>query len=275
MKQLIGFTAAIGVLVVSLFFPLAQAIYLQSSISLTSFGTIAHAEGEIYWKADFEEGTFYDVLDGGLGGYGSVDHQPDAGSEVTIVTDSFKGNYAAKCNVWDAGAGEMWSNRAELSRWKPHRDLEEAYYGVALKLGPNFHPPDTWSVITQLRTMDTQTDDRLLMEVHWNTGELMFVYWFPDPEYNRPWQDNVPVPIGEWFTVVIYARFTENGNYKLWVNEELVLNVDGDFRFRGDRVGPNFKAGVYVHTSSTQDKYVIVDEMTSASTYELALPQRE
>ena len=277
MKPFLGVSTVLVVFFVSLSYPFAKASDFQSSISISSSGMVVLTgnNGEIYWKGDAEEGTFDDWIGDGGGHRGH--HPPD--SEVTIITNPvYKGTYAVKCRVINAGGEDENSNRAQVKRHEPMKNLQEAYYGAALYLSPNFGG-GSHQLIMGFKHVDPAKGNFCNLQV--DRAGYLCIQRKHDPDAEGPgrietlWRDEVPAPVGKWFTAVFYLRLTENGEIKFWKNGVLVFSINGDFRsMEGQAPGPNFYAGLYEDPAITKDQYVIVDEMICASTYELALPRR-
>ena len=280
MKPFLGVSTVLVVFFVSLSYPFAKASDFQSSISISSSGRVVLTgrQGEIYWKGDAEEGNFYDWRDAGIGYGGSAQFDlPD--SKVKIVTRRvFKGTYAVKCKVMNAGGEQPNSNRAQVRRREPMQNLEEAYYGAALYLSPNFGG-GSHQIIMGFKHVDPAKGNFCNLQVD-GRGYLR-IQRKHDPDAEGPdriqtlWRDEVPAPVGKWFTAVFYLRATKDGKIKCWKNGVLVFRINGDFRsMESQAPGPNFYAGLYEDPAITKDQYVLVDEMICASTYQLALPRR-
>jgi hypothetical protein len=243
---------------------LLLGIFLASSVRLADSETPA-----VYWSANFESGNFFEITNNGGGQV-----QRDAGaSSVLITSNVFNGSYALNSSVNIApGGGNIHS---KVVRWSPIRDLSVAYYGAALYLPFDFDVSSnygaSWVNIMQLHTLDgayalpaclimTKSHGQIEMTLYSKSWDnLEHVYW------------NGPSIIGEWFTVVFYCEFKENGNLTLWINNVQVASVIGDFRTGDSYNGPFFDTGIYQdYTSPAQ--YVLSDDMIVASTLELATP---
>lgn len=267
-------TVAIGFLV------LLSCLELQTSYSLLSSsaqvpnnGTIVYDQGVVYWKADFEEGTFYDITNAGMGWGGEL--QTGGNGKISIVASPvFKGNYACRAEVTATGV----QSYAKPVRWAPMEDYTEAYYGAALYISPDFGVTTSgWTNIMQLHEtpsgsgvyvyISPMRDSKGVMHLSLRTQQ-------PAGTYAELWRDTNPLPVGKWFTVVFYAKLTTNGLLNCWIDGQPVTG--GPFSRNlaatsGQYQGPAFDAGIY-QSYDCPANYVICDELICASTLEAATP---
>jgi hypothetical protein len=186
----------------------------------------------------------------------------------------FKGNYASRAEIVTPPSSGV--SHAKALRWNPIADITEAYYGVALYLSPGFTiPRGGWANIAQIHEMkSTGLALQYLAVIRGSDGT---------PHLRLRSQDNaggyhdygvdIPAPRGEWFTVVFHVRHTIDGQLKLWINNQLIGNVMGDFSNTDPvtHVAGFFDAGLYQNYICPA-QYVIFDEMIVASTLEAATP---
>ena len=264
----------------------AASLTITQTISLQGQISPSQSTGVVYWKADFEEGTFYDITDAGFSWGG--DTQIDSPySQISIATSPvFKGNYACKSQVItpppigyvSPDSGQTGIVHAKALRWYPIYNLTEAYYGAAIYLSPGFSTvtggANSWVNIMQVHGMSglalpafiiiTKTSGGFLMmnlETKSNTGASS-VLW------------NTSAIVGQWFTVVFHLKFAteENGGIlEMWLNGNKVASQTGDYTPGGAYNSGFFDTGIY-QSYACPAQYVISDEMTVASTLELATP---
>jgi hypothetical protein len=239
-----------------------------ANYALASQGQILPLTGTVYWSSSFETGTFSDFSGGG-----TIQDVSAPYVTSTIVTSPvFKGKYACKSAVVTPPSSGIV--RAKSIEWNPMRNMPEAYFGAALYLPANFNVgPSNWVNIMQLHCMSdsasglpaciimTKSNGILKMNLYQQTASGQQIFH---------WTGNAI--LGQWFTIVIYCNFVQNGHCSLWINGNLVFNQDGDYR-TGDTtyVGAFFDTGIYQNYDSPA-QYVISDDMICASTLSLATP---
>jgi hypothetical protein len=243
-----------------------------TTYTISSSGTITAAPtGTVYWRTGFETGTYSEISSGGVAQLASAPY-----AKLSIVTSPvFKGTYASRADVVSKPSSGIV--RAKAIRWDPIRNLPQAYFGAALYLPSNFDVSTSanWVNIMQLHVMSdsasglpaciimTKSNGVLKMNLYQKTvGGSEIYHW------------SGPAIVGQWFTVVIYCHFVQNGHCSLWVNGNLVFDQAGDYR-TGD---PNY-VGAFCDTGIYEDyrspvQYVVSDEMIIASTLAAATPVR-
>lgn len=264
----------------------------SSSRNISSYGMISYGA---VWRTGFEDPTFSEF---GTLPDGVVIQDPAVGSTVTLVTNPvFNGKTAAKCQLEHPELGTYESNKAMAARVKETRSMLEGYYGCAFWLPPNFNVKGGggWIglVIHQLHTNWYGDNFVELVIVSpesspntYEPGEtgLKFrlrcrLHGPPSTMYGDLWIGEAGgVPLGRWFTVVVYLRATQNGEVKLWIDEELKSRTLGDFRTDNwdeapvEHRGCQFCCGLY-ESPNDYPQYLILDEMICATTLGGATPQ--
>jgi hypothetical protein len=238
----------------------------------------------LFWSADFEEGTYYDIDDAGYpfasggtrlvqwnGEYGSA--PSIAGASVDLETEIvFSGSYASRSAFTQDTVGTC---RAEVARWAPTRDYADAYYGVALYLSTGFRVPypDGWCVVLQLLEPSEPWRRLAILELTESDEDyLHFRLTQNRGVWNELWEDTVPAPTGQWLRIVIHLNIAVNGQLELWINDILRASLSGDFSSQDVYPGPQFKSGIYAENVPAQ--YLLVDEMRCGDSYADARPQR-
>lgn len=262
------------------FFPNIMGLSYTSS-SVYSYGVIKNTNEIIYWSASFETGDFSEVDPGGR-----LAHNPP-GTDVSVVTDPvYKGNYAMKANIEDPSTDVfgLGTTRAEIAKWKQTdnskylHDLQKAYYGVAIYLPSDFDIPSdssSWHIIFQLHEAGNDSlGNRVrgiftVLQVK-NRGDLDVFYFQTqiDADHVKRWEDTNPVPLGRWFTVIVYLDASVNGVVKLWIDSDLKGEWYDNFSSKG-YVGPHVQAGLYQDINDAANT-VYIDNLVVASTYEKA-----
>jgi hypothetical protein len=225
----------------------------------------------VYWKAGFETGTFSEILNGGEPQLVSPPY-----AAMSIVTSPvFKGTYACKSSVVSQPSSGIV--RAKAIKWSPVRDYAAAYFGAALYLPSNFNVSASanWVNIMQLHCMSDSASGLPACIIMTKVGGVLKMTLYQKTSTNQEifhWIGN-PI-LGQWFTVVIYCHFVQNGHCSLWINDSLVFDQDGDYR-TGDSSYPGafFDTGIYQDYRSPP-QYVVSDEMIVASTLAEATPVR-
>jgi hypothetical protein len=228
--------------------------------------------GTVYWKADFEQGNFYDITNAGIGSGGEV--QTEAGtSTIQIIADNvFSGNYAVKATVLSQGG----LNHAKALRWEPMRNLYQAYYGAALYIPTDFNVvyPSGWANIMQVHDSNGSNVEAYLAVVGSSSGVMHLSLRSQNPNYVELWRDPNPIPLGSWFTAVFYVNWQQNGQVCLWINNSLVVNATGDFSCKDGYPSGFFDAGIYLgaNTPNPLPQSITFDDMICASTLQAATP---
>ena len=238
----------------------------------------------VYWKADFEEGNFYDITDAGYGSGGQTQVDSPYSSIAVESNNVFQGNYACKSqvitpppsNYVSQPSGSTGIVHAKALRWNPIDSLTETYYGAALYLSPGFSTvaggANSWVNIMQIHGMsDTNALPAFLVITKSSSGTLLMNLDTKthDGTSSRIW--SAPAIVGQWFTAVFYLRSTTNGELSLWINGQKVADHTGDYTMGGASVGGFFDTGIYQSYLSPA-QYVLSDDMIVASTLEAATP---
>ena len=262
---------------------ITQTISLQGQISPSPPSEV------VFWKADFETGTYYDFTDAGYNWGGETQEEPPY-SALTIITNPvFKGQYACKAEVItpppsdyvSTPSGQIGLIHAKALRWHPIDTLTEAYYGAALYLSPGFSTieggANSWVNVIQVHGLgDSLALPAYLIISKTTSHVLKFNVETKDQigTTTRFWQGDAIV--GQWFTIVFHLKFTTEANggiLECWINGNKIASRTGDYTVGGAYASGFFDAGIYQSYLSPA-QYVLIDEMIVASTLEAATPLR-
>jgi hypothetical protein len=236
--------------------------------------------GQIYWNAKFEYGNF-DEITSNSGG----EVQSDYGtSSILESTNVFSGVYSVKNSINTPPSSGV--THTKLVRWGVVKDTPQYYFGAALYIPPSFTVSTAsganWCNIMQLHCKsDSALGLPACIILSNYDGTIKMSLYQKDYSGNEHtyWTSNAP--IGQWFRVVLYAEFEQNGHLAMWLSTARSGQLtDSDLVYSGVvdlRTGDNF-AGAFIDTGIYQDyrspaQYILSDSMTVASALDAATPE--
>jgi hypothetical protein len=236
----------------------------------------------LYWKETFESGAVdqADVIyrtSSEDGGWSNPLGDP-VGSVVQVVASPvFKGSRACKYLLAEPCPSGGF-RCAGIKKWIGLDDKNELYFGAALYVPSSFETFEAassgWAEIMQMQENGRDS---------WRQFALLFIGRDPGQPLigqirndfagvsARNLCDAFQIPKDRWFTGVMYYKGGINGNIKFWLDGVLVCDHYEDFS-DSDSVGPGCDVSIYAG-SIAAGAYIVVDEITAASTLALATPQ--
>jgi hypothetical protein len=238
------------------------------------------SSGHIYWSANFDSGNFNEIT---ASSGGEVQSNSGAASALETI-NVFSGSYSAKNSINTPPSSGI--THTKLIRWTVIQDTPQFYFGAALYL-PNTLSVSTssganWCNIMQMHCKSDSANGLPACIILSNVGGIIKMSLYQKDLNNVEhtyWTANAP--LGQWFRVVIYAEFKQNGNLTMWLSTDrngAMTNSNRVFSGIADlRTGDTF-AGPFVDTGIYQDyrspaQYTLSDSMIVASTLALATPQ--
>lgn len=198
----------------------------------------------IYWATDNETGDFSDWW---------IDQEDEAvfnntgpGNEVTITREAaVSGQYALKMEVWDI---DRYERACRIFRWSEH--LQEGYFSSWLML-PIIPKVNGWNNIFQVKKKDYENniiDPTFVHQLSYDPtiggGRLVLDRWGGESAI-EPLRDPPVIMANEWFHIEWYYKDgVDNGELKVWVNDELIWNLE-DVNTRG--VDPDIQWGLALY----------------------------
>jgi hypothetical protein len=266
-------------LIFALFFSLQSSnASITVSQSFVTQGQIS--SGQIYWSANFDNGNFNEITSNSGG-----EVQSNSGAtSILETTNVFSGSYSVKNSVDKPPSSGIIHTK--LIRWTVIQDTPQFYFGAALYI-PNTFTVSTssganWCNIMQMHCKSDSANGLPACIILSNVGGIIKMSLYQKDLNNVEhtyWTANAP--LGQWFRVVIYAEFKQNGNLTMWLSTDrdgAMTNSNRVFSGIADlRTGDSF-AGPFVDTGIYQDyrspaQYTLSDSMIVASTLSLATPQ--
>jgi hypothetical protein len=246
-----------------------------------SFVTQGHiSSGQIYWSANFDNGNFNEIT---ANSGGEVQSNSGATSSLE-TTNVFSGSYSVKNSVDTPTSSGI--THTKLIRGSVLQDTPQFYFGAALYLPKTFSVSTAsganWCNIMQMHCKSDSANGLPACIILSNVGGIIKMSLYQKDLNNIEhiyWTANAP--LGQWFRVVIYAEFKQNGNLTMWLSTDRSgAMTDSNRVFSGIadlRTGDIF-AGPFVDTGIYQDyrspsQYTLSDSMIVASTLSLASPQ--
>jgi hypothetical protein len=239
------------------------------SINIKYDGQIDQVTPTIYAKIDFSTGDLSQINQ--LGG---ITADPPISTCQIQSAITRVGNYAMVSNQSDPGVLPGTSNRAKavLSELG-NLHLTEAYYGLSVYLPTTlnaqkwvqifeesqFDPRNgTWPHIAQLQLCTINGTLRLNVL----KGQIA--------PYDSLWTSAYPIPLGQWIDFVIYVKLAENGEVKVWQNDNLVADVLYATAISGLQPAAWPEFGLYQDHTNPPGNSVIDGRFVAANTYALA-----
>jgi hypothetical protein len=241
----------------------------------TPLPTAAPASGTVYWKGDFEEGSFVDLTGGGNIANGQA--QVTSGASMKVQTSNvFAGHYAVQTTV----SSSSGINHAKAISWTPSRDISNYYFGAALYLPSDFVSKigiSGWVNVMQIHGMTGNDVPAALIANRLSDGTVKFTLWsmINGGTWRVVWQDTVNVSdyLGKWFTVMMHIDSSSKGMLELWINGNWKVTNYSNYASSDQYASGFVDAGIYVGAGTTNSlpMTVYIDNMVLASNYNSAL----
>jgi hypothetical protein len=249
---------------------ITKAIVTQGQIS----------SGQIFWSANFDSGNFNEITASSGG-----EVQSNSGATSTLeTTNVFSGTYSANNSINTPPSSGIIHTK--LIRWSAIQDTPQFYFGAALYISKTLTVSTAsganWCNIMQMHCKSDSANGLPACIILSNSGGVVKMSLYQKDLNNVEhtyWTANAP--LGQWFRVVIYGEFKENGNLTMWLSTERngaitdsnrVFSGIADLRTGDSFAGPFIDTGIYQDYRSPA-QYTLSDSMIVASTLALATPQ--
>ncbi len=271
------------ILILSLSLLLSIGIQTGNSSTTVSKSVTAQGQvssGQVYWSAFFDNGNFNEIVNGG-----EVQTYPSSSNSGSVLesTNVFNGAYSANSSINNPPASGVV--RSKLIRWNVMQDTPQFYFGAALYIPSTFSisPSANWCNIMQMHCKSDDASGLPACIILCNQSGMLKMYLYQKDSTggeNQYWIDNAP--LNQWFRVVIYAEFKQNGNLTMWLSTSTTgALTDANKVHTGIhdlRTGDPTCDGAFIDTGIYQDyrsprNYILSDSMIVASTLSLATPQ--
>lgn len=232
----------------------------------------------IYWATSNESGDFSDWRTDQDGE--AVFNNDGPGNEVTISHEAARtGKYSVKMEVWDI---DRYERGCRIFRWAEH--LTEGYYSSWLMF-PIIPDVQGWNNIFQVKKKDYDRniiDPTFIHQISYDEelggGQLTLDHWNVETDIEPITEAPVIMP-KEWFHLEWYYRDgVDDGALKVWVNDELIWDLEGintrgvdpdiqwGLALYGDRVTPG-------HHVMYADDHVIADHRVGSQYFGDSVPK--
>lgn len=254
-------------LLTSFFFP---SVLSSMNVQIPSSGTVTSpsVQGRVLWSTRHENG----LNDWFVGGWGGQEGSTPPYSDVTV--EQVNGKWWGKSDIMDptypSDPHTDYKVRAEVSRWgnldgsgKYVEQYDDLYYGIRILLPSDFTitPDGDHSLYGACLVQLKEGQSWGFMLRYHIDPEYLYVRFrrydydtnqYYEDEYGRGGSGLAPVVKGQPFTLVVHIRSTEDGVFRMWLDDALLITDHNDYRIGPDdagigRISRFIQCGLYVN----------------------------